>query len=190
MHLVSSQLLQWYKRRQASADTWRLYRVAPQSSAAPQQLVAKPVAAAGLGAALDRRGAFVLQGPGSVAVWLGALCPEPFAAAAQRFAAQLHRYEGAPTPAEVVRQGQEGEPFWSRLAQAAAAGEGGSSRSASPAAPASGGAAAAAAAEMLAAAGSGPVVVGENSAYDRDFEVSAQTREGGIGLGTPWAGVL
>lgn len=166
----SVQLLQWHKRRHAPVDSCRLWRVAPQSTAAPQYLVAKAVAAP-RPSSLDPRGAFVLQGPASTAVWLGAACPEPFAAAAHRFAQQLQRYEGAPGPALVVRQGQEPEVFWTSLAAATAEGSG--SRAGSPAAPGSAAAAgaAAAAAELVAAAAAGPVAVAENSAYDKDFEV-------------------
>ncbi len=166
----SVQLLQWHKRRHAPVDSCRLWRVAPQSAAAPQYLVAKAVAAP-RPSSLDPRGAFVLQGPASTAVWLGAACPEPFAAAAHRFAQQLQRYEGAPGPALVVRQGQESEVFWTSLAAATAEGSG--SRAGSPAAPGSAAAAgaAAAAAELVAAAAAGPVAVAENSAYDKDFEV-------------------
>lgn len=151
-------------------DGCRLWRVAPQSTAAPQYLVAKAVAAP-RPSSLDPRGAFVLQGPASLAVWVGATCPEPFAVAAHRFAQQLQRYEGTPGPALVVRQGQEPEVFWASMAAAAAEGSG--SRAGSPAAPgtAAASSAAAAAAELVAAAAAGPVAVAENSAYDRDFEV-------------------
>ena len=108
-----------------------LYRLAPQSGAAPRYLVAKAVGQP-RGASLDPRGAFVLRGPASLAVWVGTACPDAFVAAAHRFAGQLQKYEGAPGPATVVRQGQEPEAFWACLAAAAAAGEG--SRSGSPAA--------------------------------------------------------
>ncbi|KAL4430635.1 hypothetical protein ABPG75_005891 [Micractinium tetrahymenae] len=178
------QLLQWQKRRH-TADAWRLYRIAPQSHSAPQYLVAKPVgglsprgaaagsAAAGPAACLDPRGAFMLQGPDSLTIWEGAACPEAFVAAAQRFAAQLHKYEAAPAPPELVRQGQEPPSFWASLVQAAAGGDGGGSRSGSPAAPGTAVASvAAAAAELLAgAAGGEPVAVAENSCYDKDFEL-------------------
>lgn len=165
------QLLQWHKRRHAPADGARLYRVAPQSAAAPQYLVAKPVCSPAGAASLDPRGAFVLHAPASLAVWAGAACPEPLLAAAQRFAAQLCKYEGAAGPATLVRQGSEPDAFWACLAAAAAEGSG--SRAGSPAASGGAGAAAAAAAAeaLAAAAGGGPQAVQENPAYDRDFEV-------------------
>lgn len=130
-------------------------------------------AAAGPAALLDPRGAFLLQGPTSLTIWEGSACPEPFLAAAQRFAAQLHKYEAAPAPPALVQQGREPPSFWTSLAHVAAGGDGGGSRSGSPAAPGTAAASVAAAAdEMLAAvAGGEPVAVAENSAYDRDFEV-------------------
>jgi hypothetical protein len=160
------QLLQWHKRRHAALDGCRLYRVAPHSTAAPRYLVPRTVAAPVKPGSLDPRGAFVLQAPASLTIWVGAACPDSFLAAARRFAGQLQKYEGAAGPAVVVRQGAEPPAFWASLA--VAANDGGSSRSGSPAPP---GAAAAAAAEALAAAAGGPVAVVENSSYDRDFEV-------------------
>lgn len=167
----ATQLLQWHKRRHAPLDGCRLYRIAPQSAAAPRYLVAKGVCTPRGSASLDPRGAFVLHSPASLAVWVGSACPEPFVAAAQRFAAQLQKYEGAPGPVTVLLQGSEPEAFWACLAAAVAEGSG--SRAGSPAAPGSSGAAAAtAAAEVLAAAvGAGGGQVQENSAYDKDFEV-------------------
>lgn len=108
------QLLQWQKRRGSEADTPRLYRLAPQSPSAPQYLVPK-LASAAAPAALDPRGAFVLHAPSAVYVWSGAQCPEAFAAAARRAADQLHRYEGAPSPAVEVEQGREPVEFWEAL---------------------------------------------------------------------------
>lgn len=161
----ASQLLQWHKRRHAAMDGCRLYRLAPHSSAAPQYLVPRAATAPAGPGSLDPRGAFVLQGPASLTIWVGAACPDPFLAAAQRFVGQLQKYEAAAGPAALVRQGSEPPAFWTSLATAA---DGGSSRSGSPA-PA--GAAAAAAAEALAAAAGAPVTVVENGGYDRDFEV-------------------
>ncbi|KAI3425800.1 hypothetical protein D9Q98_007775 [Chlorella vulgaris] len=165
------QLLQWYKRRHSSLDASRLYRIAPQSPAAAQYLVAKPVPQYPAGVAgLDPRGAFVLQAPAALYIWVGGACPEPFVAAAHRFASQLQKYEAAAAEVVVVQQGQEPAAFWTRMA--AVAGEGGGSRSGSPA-PSAGGVAAAeaAVAAMLAAAAGAPLDVVESSAYDRDFEL-------------------
>lgn len=178
------QLLQWQKRLHAG-DAWRLYRIAPQSHSAPQYLVPKPVssqsprggtavsAAVGPAALLDPRGAFVLQGPTCLTIWQGSACPEPFVAAARRFAAQLHKYEAAPAQPVLVQQGLEPPSFWASLARTAVAGEGGASCSGSPAAPGTSAASVAGAADELlaAAAGEEPLAVVENSAYDRDFEV-------------------
>jgi hypothetical protein len=172
------QLLQWYKRRHSSLDASRLYRIAPQSPAAAQYLVAKPVPQYPAGVAgLDPRGAFVLQAPAALYIWVGGACPEPFVAAAHRFASQLQKYEAAAAEVVVVQQGQEPAAFWTRMA--AVAGEGGGSRSGSPA-PSAGGVAAAeaAVAAMLAAAAGAPLDVVESGAYDRDFEVGLSVGAG------------
>lgn len=183
--VLPMQLLQWHKRRHAPLDSCRLYRIAPQSAAAAQHLVPKPVGAPAGGASLDPRGAFVLHAPAALTIWAGEACPEAFLAAAQRFAGQLQKYEGAPGPAAVVRQGQEPPAFWTSLA-AAGTGEGSASRSGSPAAPGGGRpAAAAAAAEVLAVAAGEPVAVLEISSYDKDFEVGGVVR-----LGLVWRRVL
>jgi hypothetical protein len=165
--LVQLQLLQWQKRRHAALDASRLYRLAPQSVAAPQYLVAKAVTSPAGAASLDARGAFVLQAPGVLFVWAGEACPEAFVDAARRFAAQLQRYEGAAEAALLVRQGHEPATFWASLAAASAACEGSSSRAGSPAV---------AGQRLLAgqrvAGGAAAWAVGQNSSYDRDFEAS------------------
>ncbi|EFN55648.1 hypothetical protein CHLNCDRAFT_13560, partial [Chlorella variabilis] len=68
------QLLQWHKRRHAPLDSCRLYRIAPQSAAAAQHLVPKPVGAPAGGASLDPRGAFVLHAPAALTIWAGEAC--------------------------------------------------------------------------------------------------------------------
>ncbi|KAL6776097.1 hypothetical protein ACKKBG_A19820 [Auxenochlorella protothecoides x Auxenochlorella symbiontica] len=108
------QLLQWQKRRTTGPGAERLYRLAPQSPAAPQYLV--PRSAKILGSAgLDPRGSFVLHTSTALFLWLGKACPEGFAAAATTFAAQLERYEAAPAPALLQRDGKESEEFWTAL---------------------------------------------------------------------------
>ncbi|KAL6777000.1 hypothetical protein ACKKBF_B19820 [Auxenochlorella protothecoides x Auxenochlorella symbiontica] len=108
------QLLQWQKRRTTGPGAGRLYRLAPQSPAAPQYLV--PRSAKILGSAgLDPRGSFVLHTSTALFLWLGKACPEGFAAAATTFAAQLERYEAAPAPALLQRDGKESEEFWTAL---------------------------------------------------------------------------
>lgn len=62
------QLLQWHKRRSAAPEACRLYRLAPHCSAAPTYLVPKAVCPV-RAAALDPRGAFVVQLPAALYVW-------------------------------------------------------------------------------------------------------------------------
>ncbi len=55
---------------------------------------------------LDPRGAFVVSTPGGPTyVWRGEACPEPYAEAARRAAAQLRKFEGA-GPIVEARQGR------------------------------------------------------------------------------------
>ena len=62
------QLLSWQRRRaQPGRGKW-MHRVAPQCSAAPLHLVAKPVKDASA-ADLDPRGAFIIQQEGSTIIW-------------------------------------------------------------------------------------------------------------------------
>ena len=73
----SPQLLNWQKRRSCkpAADTPRMFRLAPQSAAAPTYLVAKAVQSPSM-ASLDPRGAFVVQLANAVYVWRvrGGIC--------------------------------------------------------------------------------------------------------------------
>ncbi len=125
-----AQLREWAKRLglPAGADTPAaapppralLFRLAPQSPAAPAYLVPKlPKAHAEPPPALDPRGVFVLHAPGAdepaLFLWVGAAAAPALAAAARRFAGQLARYEGAPAAAEVT-QGAEPAAFAASLA--------------------------------------------------------------------------
>ena len=66
----SLQLLNWQKRRSCkpAADAPRMFRLAPQSAAAPTYLVAKAVQSPSM-ASLDPRGAFVVQLTNAMYVW-------------------------------------------------------------------------------------------------------------------------
>ena len=113
------QLLQWAKRRGSPPEGTRLYRLQPHSPADPRYLVARQASpsgegggssgggALGMAALLDRRGAFVVHARGAMYVWHGDACPPAFLEAATRFAGQLARYEGAPSPAALVHGGAE-----------------------------------------------------------------------------------
>lgn len=98
------QLLQWGKRVRAPVENARLYRVQPHSLADPTRLVARQVSrqqGVPLGASLDARGAYVLHTAPAVYVWTGLACAPALATAAERFAGQLSRYEGAPSSVRV-----------------------------------------------------------------------------------------
>ncbi len=68
MIAMFAQLLSWQRRRaQPGRGKW-MHRVAPQCSAAPLHLVAKPVKDASA-ADLDPRGAFIIQQDSSMIIW-------------------------------------------------------------------------------------------------------------------------
>ena len=125
------QLLQWAKRKASPPDGTRLYRMQPHSPADPRYLVARQASASGEGATssgalgmaalLDVRGAFVVHARGAMYVWHGQACPPPFLEAATRFAGQLARYEGAPSPAALVPGGAEPQALLDALGVDAAA---------------------------------------------------------------------
>jgi hypothetical protein len=154
--------------------------------------------------ALDSRGAFVvvapLQHPAALVaaaaadapapapgcwVWRGASCPRALAAAAARAAAQLSRYEGAPSPCVPVAQGREPPALLAALGFAAGGGEEAiltlgrrlsrqASLSSPAPAPAVAPATAAAVAAASPAASSGLAsVVGEVDAYTADYQLYA-----------------
>lgn len=130
----------------------------------------KPVAAHGP-AALDSRGAFVLQTADALIVWVGIACPDAFATAGECFARQLVRYEGAAGPPTRVCQGAEPPAFWAALARL--------ERSTSSGATA----AQAARGDNAAVENAGPMLgggveveeaasrVAEHAEYDRDYEL-------------------
>ena len=62
------QLLAWQRKCAQAGRGRALYRIAPQCSAAPRHLVAKPIKDASA-AALDPRGAFIIQQDACLLVW-------------------------------------------------------------------------------------------------------------------------
>ncbi|KAK9828564.1 hypothetical protein WJX72_000780 [[Myrmecia] bisecta] len=100
------QLLNWHKRRHSPLESCRVYRMAPQSSAAASYLVAKGVTSPQM-ASLDPRGAFVVQLPDRTYIWQGSRCLPEYVSAAASAAASLERYENAPGPATIVLEGRE-----------------------------------------------------------------------------------
>jgi dual specificity MAP kinase phosphatase len=128
------QLLQWQKRRGGPPAPARVYRIAPHSQADPMYLVPRLLPPrAGLGQ-LDPRGAFVVHSTAGLYVWRGASCPPEFAAAAERAARQLVRFEGA-SPPTYVAQGAEPVALIAALATAGGSSGGADTSSTAPAAP-------------------------------------------------------
>ncbi|KAK9834786.1 hypothetical protein WJX74_010479 [Apatococcus lobatus] len=110
------QLLTWHKRRQQAIVRPRIYRIAPQSPAAPGHLVPKLLSSdnsilgspqPGTNFGLDPRGAFVIHSQDHLYVWQGQECHEGMAEAGTRAAERLVRYEGAAEPVISIHQGQE-----------------------------------------------------------------------------------
>ena len=101
------QLMQWHKRCHEDALQPRMYRIGPQSSAAPHYLVPKA------SIALDPRGVFVLHAGQTIWIWHGSLCihDEAFSAAANRFGQQLLTYEASEAQIIDISQGEESEEF-------------------------------------------------------------------------------
>ncbi|KAG6547301.1 hypothetical protein Mapa_011238 [Marchantia paleacea] len=102
------QLMQWHSRILGSpkSPTLRMFRMAPHSPFDPLHLVPKSVNNPSM-AALDSRGAFVIQFNNRLYVWQGRLCGRCMAKAADKAAFQLIRYEHALGPIITVREGNE-----------------------------------------------------------------------------------
>ncbi|KAL3131544.1 Protein-tyrosine-phosphatase mkp1 [Trebouxia sp. C0009 RCD-2024] len=107
------QLLNWHKRRHTPVEGCRLYRVAPQCSAAPTYLVLKAVLQPQL-SSLDPRGVFAVQCADHLYLWQGSKSPQAFHLAGHKAAAALARYESAPE-LKLVQQGQEPQPMLAAL---------------------------------------------------------------------------
>ncbi|XP_002990110.2 protein-tyrosine-phosphatase MKP1 [Selaginella moellendorffii] len=111
------QLTQWQKRvldanrAAVSCNTVAImYRMTPHSHFCPLQLVPKAVHGPPTSDLLDSRGVFVLQLPNRLYVWRGRGSDKAMAAAAERAAFQLVRYEHAQGPIVVAVEGRE-PPF-------------------------------------------------------------------------------
>lgn len=108
------QLLQWAKRRRAAPSPARLYRITSHSAHDPRRLVARYVSQPSA-EALDARGAFVLHTPECVYIWVGSAVCDCFEAAADGFAQQLIKYEGAPQDIRRIQAGTEPVGFLDAL---------------------------------------------------------------------------
>ncbi|KAK9052716.1 hypothetical protein SSX86_029346 [Deinandra increscens subsp. villosa] len=114
----ASQLLQCQKRVHgvpvSPNSVLRMYRIAPHSSYAPLHLVPKLLARPDA-TALDSRGAFIVNVPSAVYVWIGTDCDPLICESARLAASQVIRYEKANGPALTVREGEEPVEFWNAL---------------------------------------------------------------------------
>eukprot|EP01018_Ginkgo_biloba_P025452 Gb_30514 [translate_table: standard] len=102
------QLIQWQARIQnpPSENTLCMYRVAPHSPYSPLHLVPKSVANPSIGA-LDSRCVFIIQLGSTLYVWRGKKSDREMAAAANRSAFQMVRYEHAQGPLVSCNEGFE-----------------------------------------------------------------------------------
>jgi len=104
------QLLEWYKKLHSPMTKSRLYRIAPQSSDAPDLLVPKKQEDL-VWSSLDHRGTFVLHSPECLYIWVGTQTTDPFIQAAQRFVKHLQKFEKATQRVQTIKQSQETEDF-------------------------------------------------------------------------------
>ncbi|KAJ0631316.1 putative protein-tyrosine-phosphatase [Helianthus annuus] len=116
----ASQLLQCQKRVHgvpvSPNSVLRMYRIAPHSSYAPLHLVPKLLARPGA-MALDSRGAFIVNVPSAVYVWVGKKCDSLMSESARLGASQVIRYEKANGPVLTVKEGEEPSEFWNAVAE-------------------------------------------------------------------------
>ncbi|EPS71840.1 hypothetical protein M569_02917, partial [Genlisea aurea] len=109
------QLMQCQKRIHAlppsPTSLIRVYRMAPHSPYDPLHLVAKMVADPSADR-LDSRGAFIIQVPWVIFVWVGRHCTKVMSDAAATAVSQVIRYEKAQGRVVTVREGEEASEFW------------------------------------------------------------------------------
>ncbi|XP_076955579.1 protein-tyrosine-phosphatase MKP1-like [Bidens hawaiensis] len=114
----ASQLLQCQKRVHgvpvSPNSVLRIYRIAPHSSYAPLHLVPKLLARPDA-SVLDSRGAFIVNVPSAVYVWVGKKCDSLMYESARLAASQVIRYEKAAGPALTVREDEEPIEFWNAV---------------------------------------------------------------------------
>ncbi|KAK1438177.1 hypothetical protein QVD17_03982 [Tagetes erecta] len=114
----ASQLLLCQKRVHGAPispnSVLRMYRIAPHSSYAPLHLVPKLLARPGA-TALDSRGAFIVNVPTRIYVWVGKNCDSLMYESASLAASQVIKYEKVNGPALTVKEGEEPTEFWNAL---------------------------------------------------------------------------
>ncbi|KAL8166798.1 hypothetical protein V2J09_008297 [Rumex salicifolius] len=115
------QLLQCQKRVQAfplsPSSLLRVYRMAPHSPYDPLHLVPK-VLNHPSSSALDSRGAFIIQVPSVIFVWIGRKCEAAMERDARGSVSQIVRYEKVNAPVHVIKEGDEPSFFWDTFSDA------------------------------------------------------------------------
>jgi len=109
------QLLQCQKRVHAfplsPSSLLRMYRIAPHSPYDPLHLVPKMLNDPSP-SALDSRGAFIIQLPSTIYIWVGKSCDVILEREARGAVSQIVRYERVQVPVHVITEGAEPPNFW------------------------------------------------------------------------------
>ncbi|KAF3796811.1 Protein-tyrosine-phosphatase [Nymphaea thermarum] len=120
------QLLQCQKRVHAvplsPSSMVRMYRMAPHSPYDPLHLVPKLLSEPSV-TALDSRGAFIVNIPSAIYVWIGRKCEAVMARDAKAAAFQVVRYERAQGPVIAIEEGDEPTEFWDAFSKGVLCGE-------------------------------------------------------------------
>ncbi|XP_010554587.1 PREDICTED: protein-tyrosine-phosphatase MKP1 [Tarenaya hassleriana] len=109
------QLLQCQKRVHAfplsPTSLLRMYRMSPHSPYDPLHLVPKLLNDPSP-SSLDSRGAFIIQIPSAIYIWVGTKCEDIVERDARAAVCQIVRYEKVEAPISVIREGMEPAYFW------------------------------------------------------------------------------
>ncbi|KAF8051286.1 hypothetical protein N665_1751s0002 [Sinapis alba] len=113
------QLLQCQKRVHAfplsPTSLLRMYKMSPHSPYDPLHLVPKLLNDP-CPSSLDSRGAFILQLPSAIYIWVGRQCEAIMERDAKAAVCQIARYEKVEAPIMVVREGEEPGYYWDAFA--------------------------------------------------------------------------
>ncbi|CAN8254526.1 unnamed protein product [Cochlearia groenlandica] len=109
------QLLQCQKRVHAfplsPTSLLRMYKMSPHSPYDPLHLVPKLLNDP-CPSSLDSRGAFIIQLPSAIYIWIGRHCETIMETDAKAAVCQIARYEKVEAPIMVVREGEEPTYYW------------------------------------------------------------------------------
>ncbi|ESQ44932.1 hypothetical protein EUTSA_v10010135mg [Eutrema salsugineum] len=113
------QLLQCQKRVHAfplsPTSLLRMYKMSPHSPYDPLHLVPKLLNDP-CPSSLDSRGAFIIQLPSAIYIWVGRQCEAIMERDAKAAVCQIARYEKVEAPIMVVREGEEPTYYWDAFA--------------------------------------------------------------------------